>query len=142
MTSPDRKSPPLVAIVDDEGDVITYLRVALEDHGYHVVATSNSSEAPGLLERSEPDLICLDLLMPGQTGISLYAELCRHPRLNNVPTVIVSGLAVREELPGLLKEAGDLPEPAHFLEKPVDIELFLEIVDGLIGTRSERRSTG
>lgn len=123
---------PLVAVIDDEEDVITYLRLALEDHGYRVVATTEPSEALELLERSEPQLVCLDLLMPGRTGISLYSELSRHPRLKQVPVVILSGLAVRDELPRILEQSGGLPEPARFIEKPAEIEHFLAVVDEII----------
>ncbi len=45
-----------------------------------------------LLASAEPDLIFLDLLMPGQTGVSLYAEIVDHPRLRDRPVVILSGL--------------------------------------------------
>lgn len=124
----------VVALIDDEEDVITYFRVALEDHGYGVVATSEPSEALGLLESAEPDLVCLDLLMPQQTGMSLYMELCRHPRLKHVPVVILSGLAIRDELPRLLEEAGGLPAPARFIEKPGEIEQFLAVVNELTAT--------
>ena len=133
MGSPKQDRAPLVAIIDDEEDIILFLRIALEDHGYAVAATSDPSEALELLERSEPDLICLDLVMPGQTGISLYAELAGHPRLGRVPIVILSGLAVREEMSRIFQEAGELPEPAAFIEKPVDVEQFLSMVTGLVG---------
>lgn len=121
----------VVALIDDEEDVITYFRVALEDHGYRVVATSDPSEALGLLESSKPNLVCLDLLMPQRTGMSLYSALRRHPRLKDVPVVILSGLAVRDELPRLLGQAGGLPAPERFLEKPAEIEQFLAVVDEL-----------
>jgi CheY-like chemotaxis protein len=133
MNDTKQDRPPLVAIIDDEEDIILFLRVALEDHGYGVVATSDPSEALALLERSGPDMICLDLVMPGQTGISLYAELVDHPRLGGVPIVILSGLAVREEMSRIFQEAGGLPEPASFIEKPVDIEQFLSVVTELVG---------
>lgn len=132
---PERR--PLVAVVDDEVDILTYLRVALEDHGYRVASRPDASRALEWLERHEPDLICLDLLMPEQTGISLYAEISRHDRLGKVPIVILSGLAARDELPSILQRAGDLPQPARFLEKPLDIDLFLETVRSLVGRTAE-----
>jgi DNA-binding response OmpR family regulator len=137
MTSSGTHRVPLIALVDDEEDILTYLRVALEDHGYRVVAMPDASRALALLERETPDLICLDLLMPEQTGVSLYADLARHAALGKVPIVILSGLAVRDELPSILERAGELPEPAGFLEKPLDIDLFLETVRSLVGRATE-----
>ena len=129
---------PTVAIVDDEEDITTYLRVALEDAGYCVVATTDAAGALSLLSRTRPDLICLDLLMPEQTGISLYASLVKHESLSRVPIVILSGLTSREGLPELLAQADGLPEPAGFVEKPVEIEQFLRLVRQLL--QPEERS--
>ena len=132
MTQDPRPGAPTVAIVDDEEDIITYLRVALEDAGFRVVSTTDAAGALELLGRSGPDLICLDLLMPEQTGISLYASLVRHERLGRVPIVILSGLTNREGLPQILQQADGLPEPAGFIEKPVDIDHFLRTVRQLL----------
>ena len=123
----------VIAIVDDEEDITTYLRIALEDEGYRVVSTTDAAAAMELLVAEEPDLICLDLLMPQQTGVSLYADLVQHPTLSGVPIVMLSGLTSSDGLPAMLKKAGDLPEPACFIEKPVEIELFLETVRDLLG---------
>lgn len=141
MTHGDQVSDaPLVAVIDDEEDVITYLRVALEDHGYNVAATQNPAEALELLEHSIPNLICLDLVMPVHTGISLYSALSRHPHLRKIPIVILSGLAVEDELPRILEKAGGLPEPAGFIEKPVDAEEFVATVDRILRKTSKDRS--
>jgi len=139
MTEEKTRNAPLVAIVDDEEDITTYLGMALEDNGYRVVSITDASQAIPMLESAEPDLICLDLLMPERTGFSLYANLVEHTRLGSVPIVILSGLAERDELPAILDKAGELPEPADFLEKPVDIGLFLRTIASLLGER-ERTS--
>jgi CheY-like chemotaxis protein len=132
MTPDSETGAPIVAIVDDEQDIITYLRLALEDSGYRVISTTDPATAMELLVIQQPDLICLDLLMPEQTGVSLYADLVKHPQLGRVPVVILSGLTNREGLPRLLKDAGDLPEPSSFIEKPVDIEQFIVTVRNLL----------
>jgi len=132
MNLDSRRGVPTVAIVDDEADITTYLRVALEDAGYCVVATTDPARALNLLRRTRPDLICLDLLMPEQTGVSLYAELVKHEELAKVPIVILSGLTNREGLSELLGHADEVPEPAGFVEKPVDIEQFLRLVHRLL----------
>ena len=131
MTRTSPPISPLVAIIDDEEDITTYLGLALEDSGFRVASTTNPSEAIPMLEEAGPDLICIDLLMPEQTGISLYAELVNHSRFRSVPIVILSGLAAREDMPNILRQAGDLPQPADFIEKPVDIQLFLRTVGAL-----------
>jgi DNA-binding response OmpR family regulator len=136
MSALPESRAPVVAIIDDEEDIVTYLRVALEDEGYDVIATSESANAIELLDDTTPDLVCLDLLMPERTGISLYATLTRHTRFGKVPVLILSGLTTREGLPAILEEAGGLPEPAGFIEKPVDIDQFLDTVRRVLGRAS------
>jgi DNA-binding response OmpR family regulator len=133
MTEEARGRAPVVALVDDEEDITTFLRLALQDEGFEVVTTNSATAALELLLASRPDLICLDLLMPEQTGLSLYAEISTHNDLSRIPIVILSGLAPRDELPGILQRAGDLPAPAAFLEKPLDAERLLTTVRGLLG---------
>ena len=122
----------VVAIIDDEEDITTYLRIALEDEGYRVTSTTDASTAMEMLAVEKPDLICLDLLMPEQTGVSLYASLVGHPTLNGVPIIILSGLTNREGLPAILEDAGDLPQPAAFIEKPVEVDELLDTVRNLL----------
>lgn len=133
MTATPQRGTPLVAIVDDEVDIVTFLRLALEDAGFTVVGTTDPRAAMAMLEEAVPDLICLDLLMPGQMGVSLYAEIAGHRVLGDLPIVILSGLAGRDELPALLHRSGCLPASVRFLEKPVDLEEFLSTVATLLG---------
>jgi CheY-like chemotaxis protein len=132
MSPEPAPNAPLVAIVDDEEDITTYLGLALEDNGFRVVSTTQAAEAIPMLEKARPDLVCLDLLMPEQTGMSLYAKLVGHPHLGGIPILILSGLADPEEMPAILDQAGNLPEPAGFIEKPVDMRQFLGTVSSLL----------
>jgi DNA-binding response OmpR family regulator len=125
----------LVAIVDDEVDITTYLRLALEEHGFRVMTFSDAEEAKESLGKLEPDLICLDLLMPRHSGLSLYVEIVQDPRLRSCPVLIISGLAVRDDLPEILGRAGDLPTPSGFIDKPIDIDEFLATVIDLLESR-------
>ncbi len=109
---------PRVAVVDDEEDVLTFVRIALEDAGFTVQALDRPTEAIGALEVFRPHLILLDLLMPEQMGVSLYAELRQNPVLRHVPVIILSGLNARDTL----------PEAAGYLEKPVDAAALLHAV--------------
>jgi len=133
MTDTAPRPAPLVAIVDDELDIVTYLQLALEDHGYRVCTATESSTAMQKVIAAGPDIVCLDLLMPKHTGMALYAEIVRHPDLRNCPVLIMSGLTRKEDLPKLLEEAGGLPVPACFLEKPIRIEQLLEALRDHVG---------
>lgn len=132
----EESSVPLVVIVDDEVDITTYLRFALEEHGFRVAAYSDAESAEAALEVVEPSAICLDLLMPKHSGLSLYKAIVESPRLCRCPVVIMSGLAVRDDLAGLLLRAGGLPWPAAFIDKPIDIDAFISTLESLLSART------
>ena len=132
------KPPPRVALVDDEEDITTFLRLALEDAGCAVAVCNRADDALGVLREFRPDLVCLDLLMPGRTGASLYAEMAGDPELGGVPVLILSGLGARDDLPDILaRGGGEAPPPAGYLEKPIDAAGFLRLVRSLLGARGE-----
>jgi len=132
MITGDDRLAPLVVIVDDEVDIATYLRLALEEHGFRVATFSDAESAKVALEDMEPDAVCLDLLMPKHSGLSLYKAIVEDPRLCRCPVIIISGLAMREDLPGLLQRAGDLPMPKAFIDKPIMIDDFVSTINSLV----------
>jgi DNA-binding response OmpR family regulator len=121
--APARK--PRVAVIDDEPDVLTFLRLALEDAGFDVLISGSPAQVLTDLESFGPDVICLDLLMPERMGLSLFVEIRRTPSMERVPVVILSGLAGAGETLAALNTAGDLLPPAFCFEKPVDIGTFV-----------------
>jgi CheY-like chemotaxis protein len=135
ITGNDRLAP-LVVIVDDEVDIATYLRLALERHGFRVATFSDAESAEAALEDSQPAAICIDLLMPKHSGLSLYKAIVDSPRLRRCPVIIISGLAMREDLPDLLQRAGGLPMPKAFIDKPIDIDDFISTIDSLLAANS------
>ena len=90
---------PRVAVVDDEPDVLTFVRLALDDRGFDVMTLDRVAGALSALRAFAPDAICLDLLMPEQTGLSLLVEIRKDPDLAQIPVLILSALNAREEAP-------------------------------------------
>jgi len=127
-----------IVVVDDEADISRYLAAALEDEGYEVKVAANAADGLALIREVDPGLVCLDLVMPGRTGISLYRELREIPELADIPAVVVTGVA-RADAESRLGLGRDYPAPDGYIEKPVDIPQFLETVGRLIA--SGRRQT-
>ncbi len=121
--------------MDDEEDVLTYLETALEDQGYETRGFSSASGVLDAARESRPDLLCLDIMMPSRSGLSLFREIRSTPSLEGVPIVIVSGYSREEDFRGwefakYLASTG-LREPEAFVEKPVDLDRFLAVVGDL-----------
>ncbi len=116
---------PRVAVVDDEPDVLTFVRLGLGDRGFDVLALDRVEGALRALRAFAPDAVCLDLLMPERTGLSLLVEIRKDPDLARVPVLILSGLNARDELRETLRREGLGPAPAAFIEKPVELEVLV-----------------
>src|SRR6516165_4861574 len=91
-------TPGRVLVVEDDHDVRVAVRLVLEDEGYQVDSVTDGRRALEHLERSAqlPDLILLDLMMPGMDGWDFAARLRANPRLCSIPVVVVSAF---DELP-------------------------------------------
>ena len=82
-----RADTPLVLAVDDDPKALVYVRGILEDAGYRASVTGDPEEVPRLLETHPPDLVLLDLLLPGTDGIELMQSL---PALADRPVIFLS----------------------------------------------------
>ena len=80
------------AIIDDEEDVRLYLATALEDSGFEVQCAHDVDSGLEMLKIFQPDIVCLDLLMPGRSGLTLYREIKERAELAECAVLIVSGL--------------------------------------------------
>ena len=126
-----------ILIVDDEPDVLTYLKTFLEDQGFRV---SCAQDVPCALEKmaeEQPDLICLDIMMPVKSGISLYEHLRREESLQDIPVIIISGMSI-ELMANFLQEresTGTSLKRYRFLNKPVDLNQFIEVLHEVLPDR-------
>ncbi len=84
-----------ILVVDDEPDVVEFLKNLLEDNGYDVGTANDGVEAMQAVTNDRPDLILLDLQMPEETGTGFYRKLRNHNDLRDIPVIVVSGLAGR-----------------------------------------------
>lgn len=126
-----------ILIVDDEPDALEFLRDLLEDNDYVVASADSAAAGLAQAKRERPDLICVDVLMPDQSGISLYQQLKTDPELKDVPVVITSGLNVSRDLDKIeyrrMADGAIIPEPEGFVEKPVNIQRFMELISRVLG---------
>ncbi len=113
-----------ILVVDDEVQILRALRRALDARGYDVVTAADGEEALDEVERSMPDLVVLDLNLPGISGF----EVCRRIRgWSQVPILILS---VREDEAGKVR-ALDLGAD-DYLTKPFGVEELLARVRALL----------
>ncbi|MCO5165998.1 MAG: response regulator [Planctomycetes bacterium] len=102
-----------VLIADDEPAIRQVLSLTLSRLGHHVLAASDGEEALLLARAHEPDLVVSDVAMPRRTGTSLLAAMSAHPRLAQVPVILVSAQAEPVDAAGAF---AFLPKPFRLLE--------------------------
>ncbi len=79
-----------ILIVDDEEDIIDVIRFNLEREGYDVISVGTGEKGLDAVERHNPDLIVLDLMLPGIDGIDVCKELKRDPVTKNIPVIMLT----------------------------------------------------
>jgi CheY-like chemotaxis protein len=107
-----------VVVADDEPDQLLYLASVLEDNGATVIQATNSDEALELARREKPDLLTLDLAMPGRDVAEVYDILRADPELADLKICIITG---RPEMRKVIYERVQTA-PDGYLDKPVSEE--------------------
>ena len=82
-----------VLIVDDDPNISDYLVTLLEDNGYATFTASDVREGLNVAKKEKPDLITLDLEMPGEWGPRFYRQISQDKELKNIPVIVISGLS-------------------------------------------------
>jgi CheY-like chemotaxis protein len=127
--------PAKILMVDDDRDLVTTLRVVLEQGGYRVVSAPDAEQGMARAEGERPDLILLDIMMPNATeGFHFVWRLRRReePYFQKVPIVVLSAIHEKTDIrfypdtgDGTYR-AGEFLPVQDFLDKPVDPAQLLE----------------
>lgn len=104
----------LILVVDDEADIRDMLTDVLQHDGYQVLVSGSGSGLIDMISKVVPDLIILDLLLPGEHGLDLVATIKKQ---FFIPTLIVSGVYKLDEIRSQLETT--LVE--GFFEKPINL---------------------
>ena len=112
-----------ILIIDDDPIIVKYLQAVFSDNGYQTCTASSSMEGLEIVRKEKPDLITLDLQMPGEWGPRFYRKLRKEEELKDIPVIVISGID------------GDhaVKNAVAFVSKPFDPEKIIGIVKNTIG---------
>jgi CheY-like chemotaxis protein len=113
--------PQTILIVDDEATTAEMFSLMLEDQGYHTVVVHGTGTAIRSLRQERPDLVLVDVMMPGLSGLELCRFIRREPELADLPVVVVSAMSQPEDL-----QAGVDAGASLYLTKPISKADLLE----------------
>lgn len=120
-----------ILICDDEPSLRELMRISLEPGADHrFIEAGDGAEAIELIERARPDLVLLDVMMPGVGGIAVLEHLRAQPDLGQTPVVVVSAFASPADRKRAI-EAG----ATRFVKKPFDPEELRSLVEELLLSR-------
>jgi signal transduction histidine kinase/CheY-like chemotaxis protein/HAMP domain-containing protein len=120
----EQRETPLVLVVDDDPSLTNYLSQVFSDQGFRVKAADNGHDAVVRAQVLKPDLITMDIMMPGMDGNEAIGCLRSSPATRDIPILVLSALTDETE-------RGDMA-----LAKPVDEESLVRSAKALIGRRS------
>ena len=120
-----------VLIVDDEMDMRLFMSVLFETGGYQPVVARDGGKGLQRARELRPDLIILDVMMPGEGGALMYKELKSDPDLDRIPVIMLSAVnetSFRHYLKMLNTQVKtSLPDPDAYMEKPPDPDALLKL---------------
>jgi Fe-S oxidoreductase/CheY-like chemotaxis protein len=104
-----------ILVADDEPDFVTFISAILEDNGAEVIKAYDGKQALELARIEKPDLITLDISMPGKSGVEVFDDIKKDKALNKIPICIITG---KPELRKLIYEHPD-SHPEGYMDKPI-----------------------
>lgn len=124
-----------VLIVDDEPDILEFLEYNLSRNGFETIRATNGTDALKLADKEIPDLILLDIMMPGMDGVQTCYELRKNEKLKDS---LIAFLTARSEefseIAGLEAGADD------YIQKPIRPRLLLSRIKALMRRKESSRS--
>jgi two-component system cell cycle response regulator DivK len=118
------QSSPTVLIAEDHEDSRLLFRIFLEMKGCRVLEVADGLEAVMAIERERPDLVLMDVSLPGLDGLSATRRLRELDALRALPVVIISGHAAAED-----RERAMAAGCSEFLTKPLEMKQLNEVLE-------------
>lgn len=122
--------PPRILVIDDEEGFTKILKMNLERTGaYDVRVENNSLNALAVARDFRPDVILLDIVMPGLDGGDIAAQFADHPYLRRVPIIMLTALVAHDEADSdAVVQAGSM----NVLPKPVNMDMLTRCINNAI----------
>jgi twitching motility two-component system response regulator PilH len=119
-----------ILIVEDSQTERQVLRKMLEKGGHLVIAATDGVEGIAMARQNNPELILMDVVMPGQNGFQTTRQLSRDPATQHIPIIIVTTKDQETDRVWAKRQGA-----SDYLVKPVKEEKLLPLIDGLLKER-------
>ncbi|MBK8480974.1 MAG: response regulator [Proteobacteria bacterium] len=128
----DTTAAPLILIADDDGETRGIVRTSLQKAGYRTIEASDGDQALALIDEHRPQLVVLDVMMPGKSGWEVARDLRRDEALAGVGVLMLTGIGQ-----GINALTSPLYGADAYLDKPFTLEaLELRVREVLAGRKA------
>ncbi len=124
MTTDVQKETAKVLVIDDEPEITEIIDTFLTEFGFKVKTTNSAMEAVNLAQQFKPEIVLLDIMMPGMDGYDICAQLKKDPQFAKIPIIFLTGKDRNDDMGRSFKSGGDM-----FIKKPFSCERLLEIIN-------------
>jgi len=118
-----------IMIVDDEEGIVELVTAILEEEGYEVITAMDGKECLEKLKKVKPDLILLDMMMPGMSGREVCEKIRKNPKTKNLKIVFLTVARFSETGKGVLKKLNVL----DYITKPFDNKDLVRRIKNIVG---------
>lgn len=133
MTMSEQSEKWTVLVADDEPESRQFVEAVLKSRlPVRILSADNGEEALRLARANHPNLIVMDVMMPGLTGYDVFLTLRKDPATTAIPVILLTGLV---ELRGYMDGSEKLPQPAHCMDKPAKPEALLTLARTLLANQ-------
>jgi CheY-like chemotaxis protein len=119
-----------ILVVDDDPEIVAMLTTRLTHRGYQVTTASDGHRAVELAKRAKPDIVLLDVMMPGKSGWEVARALKQDPVTQDIKIVMVTAIG---------EQVNELTSPLYgadaYIDKPFEFEKLERVISGLLTTR-------
>ena len=116
-----------ILIVDDEAELVKAVQIRLDQAGYEVLVAGDGREGFDVARREKPDLIILDLMLPGMDGYEVYGLLKADTRYSKIPIIMFTARAQESD-----KKMGEEVGADAYITKPFDHQALLKKIKELL----------
>ena len=126
-----------VLIADDDRVTATLIAGRLKASGYQTTMAFDAMQALMMVMRTAPDVVLLDVNMPGGNGVQALQRIKANSKTTHIPVIVLTG-STDPQLPAKVREMG----AADFLQKPVDFQKLEALLSQLTGQAPEQPAKG
>lgn len=112
-----------ILLVDDEPNILLALEFLIQQRGFHVVKANNGSEGIQMARKHQPDLVILDVMMPGLDGFEVAKAIRKDKQLQNTTIIFLTAKGTNDDFEEGYASGGEI-----YLTKPFDNQELINII--------------